>query len=251
MKFLQYTSREASTAPHCYSSPTPCWLSPQYCTLLPMCWQDTQVMQACISCTCRDRWPKDDSLKLLNSAPVLAPSGIKPISLAWLWNTRRSMWSCTFRQGKRWHTQPDQQFPCHSSAPGHWPEPAGASAGRAGPTRATAAPSPWHLQSPLPTQRGHRCTGPCSAWAHLPPRTRATPQSHAPPGTPLHCRSPSQPCRSPHGGEHTSHSFQGPSECDSVLSTVHHPDALGLRSQHQLYLLFIILNLHISLNSLL
>lgn len=42
----------------------------------------------------------------------------------------------------------------HSSALGHWPEPAGALVGRAGPTLATAAPAPWHLQSPLPTQRG-------------------------------------------------------------------------------------------------
>lgn len=170
MKFLQYTSRGASTAPHCYSSPTPCWLSPQYCTLLPTYWQDVQVIQACISCTCRHRWPKDDSFKLMNSAPVLASSGINPYSLAWLWNTTRSMWSCTVKQGKPWHTQPDQQFPCHSSALGHWPEAAGASAGRAGPTGATAAPSLWHLQSPLPTQRGHGCTGPCSAWAHVAPR---------------------------------------------------------------------------------
>lgn len=76
MKFLQYTSTEkqgASTAPHWYSSPTPCWLSPQCCTLLPTCWQDIQVTQPCTSCTGRHRWPKDDSFKLVSSVPVLAP----------------------------------------------------------------------------------------------------------------------------------------------------------------------------------
>lgn len=113
----------------------------------------------------------------------------------------------------------------HSSALGHWPEPAGALVGRAGPTLATAAPAPWHLQSPLPTQRGHCCVGPCCAWAHTALRTIATPQAHAPPGNPLHCRSPSlvpltAMTFSPFS--HVSHHFQGPHECGSALSTAHH-----------------------------
>lgn len=152
----------------------------------------------------------------LCTCPGTIRNQTNPYRLALLWNTR-SMWSY---MGKRWHTQPDQQFVCHSTALGHWPEPAGALVGRAGPTLATAAPSPWHLQSPLFSQRGH-----CCAWAHTALRSRATPQAHVPPGNPLHCRSPSLvplTAMTFSSFSHVSHRFQGPPEHGSALSTAHH-----------------------------
>lgn len=159
-----------------------------------------------------------------------------PYRLASLWNTR-STWSCTFKRGKGWHTQPHQQFPCHSSAPGHWPELAGTLVGRAGLALATAAPSLWHLQSPLPTQRGHGCTGPCSAWAHAPPDPSYFPGSCTPrdPSTlkePLHGAPHSQDLL-PMVGNTFPTASQGLSEHGSTLSTVHQPDGLGLCSCHQ------------------
>lgn len=114
-----------------------------------------------------------------------------PYRPASLWNTTRSRSSCTFKQGKHCHTQPDQQFPCHSSALGHWPEPAGALVGRFGPTAAPTEPSA------LPERTSLYRTLLCMGTRTL--RTRATPQAHAPPGTPLHCRSPT--C-APHSHDH-------------------------------------------------
>ena len=181
----------------------------------------------------------------MSSEPDLTPSGIKPTCTdPHHYETRQE--TCEAARsarvqmdggawGKGQHARLDGQSPRHSSAQGCQPQPAGALVGRAGPTRATAAPSLRRLQSPLPMRRGtllYRVSLCVSAWDRSCSPGSCTPQG--PPYTaeaPPWCRSQLGP--TPHGGDPCLPQLHGgPSECSSAHSTVHQPAALGLCSCH-------------------
>lgn len=254
MKFLQHTSREASTASHCYNSPTPCWLS-QYCTLLPTFWQDTQVIHSCISCTYRHRGPKDDSFQLVNSAPVLAPSGTKPIHTDWhRYETQQEAGEavCSNRVSTGAHNQ-TSNFPAiavlwatgrasRSLSGEVWPHSGHSSPLPLAPAESSAHPERTSLYRTL------LCMGTCTPL----PRRESLPRLMHPQGplytagVPPWCSS--QPLPSSHGGERIPKVPLNLAVLSALCITQMH---LACAPATKLYLLFIILSLYISSNSLL